>query len=544
MAEFHSCEKQTITRTVVDQNVYINGISDHHSNQKVSRRILVLGYGSVGRCVLPLLQELLLGNLAPQSITVIDRVIPPPTILSWLNSSNITFEQKCIKEDSYEALLSNYLSAGDLLIDLLHSVSTEALVRWCHKNRVLYVNTTADVWFPSDTRNNLFDIYPFDFYEWHEKLIEVQYQLRLQCETKGATAIVEHGANPGLVSHCVKRGLQDMAHHVLHNGMIVDETRRQHVADALNKKDHARLSYLLGVKTIHISERDSQATTVPRKQNEVVNTWSTASLCEECICYAEFAWGTHEDEVPQGALIHDQFTQRWPPQRICLPRKSMNVWVSLAKYYSFINTSCKSLKVRSWVPSGPILGMAASHPESFSIAAYLTIPEEDSKKLLYQPSVYFVYLPCDSAICSLHEWRMQNYPLLDAQRIMCDDIVFGAEELGVLLLGGQEIAAWWTGSVLDIDETRRLVHGQSATTLQVAISAVAAVIYALRHPEEGVCFPEQIDTEQILDIAMPYLGTWVSRPVDCSITQTRHRMNGENKDCNSEWQFGAFLANL
>ena len=153
-------------------------------------------------------------------------------------------------------------------------------------------------------------MYPFECYEWHEKLLEMQYQLRQQCEIKGVTAIVEHGANPGLVSHCVKGGLQDMALHVLQNGMIIDETRRQNVADTLNKKEHARLSYLLGVKTIHISERDSQATIIPHKQNEVVNAWSTLGLCEESACYAEFAWGTHEDEVPQGALFHDQSTQR------------------------------------------------------------------------------------------------------------------------------------------------------------------------------------------------------------------------------------------
>ena len=96
----------------------------------------------------------------------------------------------------------------------------------------------------------------------------------------------------------------------------------------------------------------------------------------------------------------------------------MKVWVSLVKYYSFINTSCKPLKIRTWIPSGPILGMAIAHPESFSIADFLAVREEDSKKLLYQPSVYFVYLPCDSAVCSLHEWRMQNYPPVGVQRIV------------------------------------------------------------------------------------------------------------------------------
>lgn len=195
--------------------------------------------------------------------------------------------------------------------------------------------------------------------------------------------------------------------------------------------------------------------------------------------------------------------------------------------------------------------MADGHPESFSIAQYLTIREENSDKLLYQPSVYFVYLPCDSAVCSLNEWRMQGYPPLNDQRILCDDIIFGADELGVLILGGHEIPAWWTGSILDIGEARRLVEGNSATTLQVAISVVAGVIYALRHPQEGVCFPEQIDSEQILSMSIPFLGNWVSQAVPWTVipssqkdTNKETEINGKHIDNDCRWLFDAFKVDL
>ncbi|CAF2158979.1 unnamed protein product [Rotaria magnacalcarata] len=526
-------EKSLSSWRAVDHQLLVNGTDDQHTKLNNGHRILVIGCGSVGRCSLPLLRELLIGHLTPRSITVLDCATPSPATLAWLKSANIAFEHKCVEEDSYGDLLSNYLGAGDLLLDLVFNVSTEALVRWCHNKQILYVNSTVDAWFLTSKGGNLFNTHPFELFKWHEELLEMQYQLRQQYGPKAPTAIVEHGANPGLVSHFIKRGLQDMAHHVLHNEMIVDETRRQNVEDALDNKDHARLAHLLGIKTVHISERDSQATHKPRKRNEIANTWCTSSMCEESSYYAEFAWGTHERQMPEGAMVHNQSTHKWPPQRICLPNKGMNVWV------------------RSWVPSGPILGMAIPHPESFSIANYLTVREDNSDKLLYQPSVYFVYLPCDSAVCSLHEWRMQGYPPLTAERIICDDIEFGADELGVLLLGGHEIPAWWTGSVLDIDETRRLVERQSATTLQVAISVVAAVIYALRHPNEGVCFPEQINTDQILTTAIPFLGTWVSRSVNWPVTsgnsndttkQSMIGMNGKNKDNDSQWQFSAFRA--
>ena len=193
--------------------------------------------------------------------------------------------------------------------------------------------------------------------------------------------------------------------------------------------------------------------------------------------------------------------------------------------------------------------MAIAHPEVFSIADYLTIREENSDKVLYQPSVYFVYLPCDSAVCSLNEWRMKGYPSLETERIMCDDIVSGADELGVLLLGGHEISAWWTGSVLDIDQTRHLVNKQSATTLQVAIAAVAGVIYALKNPREGVRFPEQLDSEKILETAIPFLGTWISKAIDWPLTlvplenseqESTLKEIDEGTTRDSQWNFSTF----
>ncbi|CAF2152303.1 unnamed protein product [Rotaria magnacalcarata] len=475
--------KPLLPSRVVDYQLLVNGTDDQLTKPNNRRRILILGCGSVGRSALPLLQELLIGDLTLRSITVLDCAIPSPVTLTWLKNPNTVFEHKCIEEDSYEDHLRNYLSTGDLLLDLVFDVSTQALVRWCHKNRILYVNTTVDVWFLTAKSSNLFDTYPFELFEWHEELLEIQDQLRQQYVLKAPTAIVEHGANPGLVSHFVKRGLQDMTHHVLHNEMITDGSRK-----------------------------DSQVTNIPRKQNEIVNTWSTISLCEESACYAQFAWGAHEQQMPEGAIVHDQSTQKWPPRRLCVPNNGMNVWVW------------------SWVPSGSSLGMIIPYPEPFSIADCLTIRDDNSGKLLYQPSVYFVYLPCDSALCSLHEWHMQDYASLTVECIICDDIEFGADDLGVLLLGDQ-----------------------SATTLQVAISAVAAVIYALRHPEEGVCFPHQINTEKILATVVPFLGTWVSRPVDWLVTsttsnnidkQTMITMNGEDKDHNAQWQFNVYQADL
>ena len=61
---------------------------------------------------------------------------------------------------------------------------------------------------------------------------------------------------------------------------------------------------------------------------------------------------------------------------------------------------------------------------------------------------------------------------------MNDEIIGGADILGALLMG-HAYNAWWTGSDLSIEESRRLVPHQNATTMQVAISVVAAVLWMM-----------------------------------------------------------------
>ena len=199
--------------------------------------------------------------------------------------------------------------------------------------------------------------------------------------------------------------------------------------------------------------------------------------------------------------------------------------------------------VRSWVPSGEILGMVIRHGEAFSISDFLTL-ENDQGSVLYRPTVHYAYCPCDSAIASLHELRMRNYQLPQKWRILKDDIVSGRDELGCLLMG-HDFTSWWTGSLLDIEEARRLIPGQNATTLQVAASIMGAIAWMIRNPRQGVCLPEALPHDEIMELVRPYLGPYVSQPVEW--------MPGLQKDISATlypdyplsdtdpWQFSRFL---
>jgi homospermidine synthase len=163
--------------------------------------------------------------------------------------------------------------------------------------------------------------------------------------------------------------------------------------------------------------------------------------------------------------------------------------------------------VYSWVPSGEIIGQISAHGEVFSISHNLTV--ECDSQIEYRPSVYFVYRPTDVAVACLQMQKYADYVLPERGRVMTDEIVDGKDEVGVLLLG-HDLGAWWVGSTLDIHEAREHVKGQNATTLQVAASALSAVIYAIRNPKQGVCTADELPHEEILSVANRYLGPCLS----------------------------------
>jgi homospermidine synthase len=123
---------------------------------------------------------------------------------------------------------------------------------------------------------------------------------------------------------------------------------------------------------------------------------------------------------------------------------------------------------------------------------------------------------------------------------MRDEIVCGYDELGVLLMG-HDFQSWWCGTILDIDEARRLVPGQNATTLQVAGSVVAAVVWMIDNPRRGVLLPDQLPHSEILGTARPYLGKVISIPIDWTPVETPNDETANGHRSDDIWQFSNFL---
>jgi len=474
-------------------------------------RVLLLGCGSVSQCLQPLLLRHFEMDFA--RLTIMDFEDNRHRAQEMLEAG-AQYVQEYITPYNYAKVLAKFLGPGDILIDLAWSIETLNLMVWCHDNNVLYINTSVELW---DAYAGAADQHPT------ERTLYVRHMaLRKQAKQwsePGPTFVVEHGANPGLVSHWVKVALEDLTTTMLKHR--IERNRGDQLERYLEAGDYPFMAMLTGTKVIHISERDTQISSKPKEVNEFVNTWSVAGLFEEGIGPAEIGWGTHERRLPRGAQVHTF----GPANQICLSQMG-------------INTS-----VRSWVPtSGEILGMVIRHGEAFTINDYLTVWEDD--RPIYRPTVHYAYLPTDAAIASLLELRMRNYDPQPKQRIMNDEIISGMDELGVLLLGHDQ-TGWWCGSQLTIGEARKLVPHQSATTLQVAASVLGALFWIIRNPNKGLCVPDDLPHREVLAIANPYLGPCPSLQTDWTPLRNWNDLYarfGKPRPADEDvWQFETFL---
>lgn len=473
--------------------------------------ILFVGYGSVARCTLPLVFKHI--KVPPKNVTVLDFEDKKNELKKW-TEKGVKFVRTRITQQNLGNVLGKYLSEGDLLIDLAWNIDCGEILQWCHDRGVLYINTSVELWDPythAETKHPV------------EKTLYWRHMnLRRQISgwnKKGPTAVIEHGANPGLISHWTKKGLFDIAV----RGLVEkkwDGKLSEEIIHHLNHREFNYLAMKMGVKVIHCSERDTQISNKPKEVNEFVNTWSIEGFREEGTTTAEIGWGTHEKWLPPLTYKHFNGSR----SQICLARMGMNTLVT------------------SWVPDHNIVGMVVRHGEAFTITEKLSVKEKG--RTIYRPTVHYAYCPCDAAIASLHELRGRDYKLQDKLRIMSNEITSGGDILGSLIMG-HPYNSWWTGSDLSIQEARRLVPGQNATTVQVAIGVVSAVVWMIENPNRGLCCPEDLNHDSILYTAKPYLGKNISMASDWTPLKNYKNyfagFNAPSIDKKDIWQFKNFL---
>jgi len=466
-------------------------MSKHEVHVKFAGRIVMVGFGSIGQGILPLI----LRHIGTSS----DRI----TIVTAEDKGNseaqefgVRFVKNALTPENYRSVLEPLIGAGDFLLNLSVDVSSVALVQFARERGALYLDTCIEPWaggytdphLPVEARSN-----------YHMRLEALKLR---KGHEKSPTAVLTHGANPGLVSHLVKQALLNIAK---------DTGVDTGVPTA--RAGWAKLAQRLGIKVMHIAERDTQVANVPKATNEFVNTWSIDGFVSEGAQPAELGWGTHEKHFPADGGRHKAGS-------------------GCAIY---LNRPGASTRVRTWTPkAGHFHGFLITHSEAISFADYYTVMQGES--VVYRPTSHYAYHPSDDAVMSVHEFAGRNWHLQDRKRILMTEIVDGIDELGVLLAGHAK-NAYWFGSQLSIAEARGLAPYNSATSLQVTSAALAGMIWAMEHPDRGIVEPDDMDHQRPLEICRPYLGTLVGEYTDWTPLHQRGELFAEDLDTADPWQF-------
>jgi len=467
---------------------------DARKHARLPGKLVFIGFGSVGQGTLPLLLRHL--EIRKDGVLIInadDRGAEEAA------AYGVPYRVERLTPGNWRAALDGIIEPGDFLLNVSVDVSSVELIDYCMAHGAMYLDTCIEPWaggyadasLPAARRTN---------YALREnaRALNSKYE-------NGPTVVLTHGANPGLVSHFVKQALLNIARDV-----------RLDVAVPTSRDQWALLAERIGMKVVHVAERDTQFALPQKRPGEFVNTWSVDGFVGEGSQPSELGWGSHEKHFPPDGMRYD-----------------FGPCCSI-----FLNRPGVLTRVRSWTPlEGRYHGFLITHGESISVADYYTV--RDAGHARFRPTVHYAYHPCDGAVLSVHEYCGKNYTMQAQTRLLMDDIQGGIDELGVLLMGHKR-GAYWFGSQLSVDQARTLAPHNNATSLQVAAGVLGGIVWACENPRAGVVDPDEMDFARVLEVAGPYLGKVVGVYSDWTPLEDRGVLFPEDVDASDPWQFKNF----
>ena len=302
--------------------------------------------------------------------------------------------------------------------------------------------------------------------------------MKKHVNTSFATSIIEFGMNPGMVSCFIKQAIKEVVKK--DTGTFVS-TNRDKLQSMIDCGEYAKAAQQLKINTVHISDIDTTELKFPYKAKTIYSTWNIDAFYDETTAPSEMSLGT---DIKAEKL--SQILSCYNPDD-----------------GSFISNNSSILSPeQSYSPYGKFVGYIVPHEEIYTIARFLSIYKKD--KLVYKPSVCFVYLPCLMAIKGLFDGLAIGFKKMSKHLVEPEDIANGGEAVGIVI-DGKNFQTRYFGNKLEAP-----IEGETPTILQVSVSAFAAFRYMLDNPNRGFLFPEEVDDEQILRYARPYLKKYIS----------------------------------
>ena len=257
------------------------------SSINLPKTVMLLGYGAMGKCFV----EMLLESHPHANLIVVD-------IFDWTDP-RFKFIKFMVTRENIPDLLK-YLDKGDILVDL--SINIDFIDMWkpCLQMGIMYLNTATEEWgdsedptaFPKTTE----EMYMTSIGFLHDEIEQME-----EWDTqKGPTTVMEHGMNPGLISHFTKKGLMDSAHYFLQHkhDLSYNDLDFDLISKYVNETNYPKLAQALGLHTIHCSEVDNQRVKPAPMDAKVkfYNTWSCRGFFTEALIPIQIARGSHEDK--------------------------------------------------------------------------------------------------------------------------------------------------------------------------------------------------------------------------------------------------------
>lgn len=397
-----------------------------------------------------------------------------------------------VTRDNFKEVFGAILQEGDLLIDFADTVGTKDFCIWCADNNIMYLNTGEADW-PDHW---------YSIFEENELKRGIREAHQKSDSTNKYPIVLQHGNNPGLVSHFVKAAIEYIV-----NTQFKKDRQLKELIKAGRFNEVAKN---LGIRMIHVNDIDLQEVKDEYSDNILFSTWCTDSFWFEMLSEATANIGTHEEidfEDECNLVDHEKGYLEF--QKIAADKKCRTVY-----------------------PGGEFEGFLVPHEETITIAKNLEV--KDGEKVIYRPSVMFIYSPCRYATNYFSKAKVNDYPNPDPSKpqdvenengqsiirgyvypqnfeiVYQEKIAQGTEYVGVLLMG-DNFEPVWVGNRVEtsfLNKDKNASYWQTPTITPVAMSALAAVCWMLKNREKGgIYFPDDIpDYKHIIQTAEKYIS--------------------------------------
>ena len=449
-------------------------------------RIVQFGFGAVGKSFFEKVSKEI--KFDKDNYFIISRDKLEYTFFLELGGKLGNFIVADINRKNFKQIFSKYLNEGDLLIDFADGVGTKDFVEWCAYNNVMYLNTGETDW--DDNWYNIF--------EENLKKNELRNQLRQNINVNKYPIVLQHGNNPGLVSHFVKAGLEYIVKKQFKNNKKLNILLEQNKFNELAKE--------LDLKEIHVNDNDNQEVKDEFDKNKLYSTWSVDSFFFEMLSEATVNIGTNEN------IDYEKECKKIDFNNGFLEFKELAIDKVGKTYY----------------PKGNFEGFLVPHEETITIAKSLEVKNNDDA--IYRPTVMFLYSPCNFAIKYLKQARVNDYLNPDTTKpkdienqiirgfkyperteiLYKEQIKDGTEYVGVLLLGSRFEPVWVGNRIKEkfLYKNKKLSFWQTPTITPVAMSALAATCWMITNQDRGgIYFPDDIyEYKEIINFAEKYIS--------------------------------------